>query len=237
MAEQDERGSDTGFPFDVVQVRVEPNPDRLSPERWIASSPIGSMQPQTSEATTLDGRNALLVRPSPFGAVTYVLGVADRIFVVAYQNTYNDASGLAAMDRIARSFHVLTDQERGAAPSPAATRARSAETVADVLADGFTRLDANLLATVMTPCMAAALEQAGGTFTPRAVLAGQLRDAFAKGLRVAVERRPIESDATGSFLKATWTQPGVSTQRRDLYMRSNRGEWSWYLILTRQPVR
>jgi hypothetical protein len=199
------------------------------------------MQGQTVEATTLDGRAALLVRPTTFptifATVTYVLGVADRMFVVGYQITYNDTSGLPAMERMARSFHLLSDQERAAAPSPAAVVARSAEAVADLLADGFTRLDADLLATVMTPCMAAAFEQAGGTFTPRAAFAIQLRDAFARGLRVAVERGPIESDGTGSFLKATWTQPGVQTQRRDLYLRANRGEWSWYLTLTRQPVR
>jgi len=89
----------------------------------------------------------------------------------------------------------------------------------------------------MTPCMAAALEQAGGSFTPRAVLVQQLRDAFAAGLRVAVERRPVASDATGAFVKATWTQPGAAAQRRDLYLRSVGAEWSWYLTLTRQPVR
>jgi hypothetical protein len=35
---------------------------------------------------------------------------------------------------------------------------------------------------------------------------------------------------------ATWTQAG-STQRRDLYLRANGDVWSWYLTLTRQPVR
>jgi hypothetical protein len=85
--------------------------------------------------------------------------------------------------------------------------------------------------------MTAGLEQAGGTFTPRSVLIKQLSDAFAAGLRVAVERRPIESDGIGTFVKATWTPPGAPTQRRDLYLRSVGAEWNWYLTLTRQPVR
>ena len=235
VSEQDERGTDTGFPFDVVNVRVEPNPDRLAAERWVSPSTMGSMTGQTIEATTLDGRNALAVRPSLYGAVTYVLAVADRIYLVAYQSAYNDTSGLPVMEKMARSFHLLTDQERGAAPSPVSVPPRSAEVVAAALVDGFARRDADLLASVMSPCMAAALEQAGGTFTPRGALTTQLRESFANGLRVAVERS-IENDASGSFLRATWTQPETS-QRRDLYMRANGDVWSWYLILTRQPVR
>ena len=240
VSEQEERGTDTGYPFDVVQVRVEPNPDRLTPERWVAAGKIGSTQGQTVEPATLDGRSALLVRPSAFGAVTYVLGVADgiaRVFVIGYQNAYNDSSSAPTMERMVRSFHLLTDQERAAAPTPGPTVARSAESVADTLADGFARLDADLLATVMAPCMAVALEQAGGTFTPRTAFASQLHDAFAGGLRVSVERRPVEGDATEAFVKATWTQPGAPTQRRDLYLRPTGDVWSWYLTLTRQPVR
>jgi len=235
VSEQDERGTDTGYPFDVLNVRVEPNPDRLTAERWVSPATMGSMQNQTIEPTTLDGRNALAVRPSVYGPVTYVLAVADRIFVVAYQNTYNDTSGLPALERMARSFHLLSDQERAAAPSPTAVAARSAEAVASALVDGFTRLDVDLLATAMAPCMNAALEQAGGTATPRVAFTAQLREAFANGLRVAVEPT-IESDAGGSFLKATWTQSG-STQRRDLYLRATGDVWSWYLTLTRQPAR
>jgi hypothetical protein len=237
VAEKDEVGTDVGYTFAVVRVSVEPNPDRLTPERWVASGKLGSTQGQTAEPATLDGRAALLVRPTAFGPLAYVMGAGDRMFVIGYQTPANDSSNEAAMRRMVQSFHLLTDQERAAAPSPAPVVARSAETVADTLAEGFTQLNADLLGTVMTPCMAAALEQAGGTFTPRTVLVQQLRDAFAAGLRVAVERRPVASDATGAFVKATWTQPGVAVQRRDLYLRSVGAEWSWYLTLTRQPVR
>ena len=196
---------------------------------------MGSIQNQTIEATTLDGRNALLVRPSVYGAVTYVLGVADRIFVVAYQNTYNDTSGVPTLERMARSFHLLTDQERAAAPTPAPVPARSIEMVADSVADGLARQDVDLLATVMAPCMAAALEQAGGTFVPRAAFAQQLREAFAAGLRVTVQRRPIESDETGLFIRATWN--AAAEQQRDIYFRHDGDVWTWFLTLTRQPVR
>jgi hypothetical protein len=237
VSEQEERGTDTGYVFDVVQVRVEPNPDRLTPERWVAAGKIGSTQGQTAEAATLDGRSALLVRPSAYGALSYVLGVADRMFIIGYQNAYNDSSGAPTMEGMVRSFHLLSSEERSAAPSPAAILPRSAESVADTLAEGFANTDSDLLATVMEPCMAAAVEQAGGTFTPRGAFMSQLRDAFAAGLRVTVQRRPLEGEAAGAFVKATWTQPGAPTQRRDLYLRRNADVWSWYLILTRQPVR
>lgn len=235
VPEQDERATDTGYTFETVQVRVEPNLDQLTPERWLVSGTLGSTQGQTTESTTLDGRNALLVRPTAALALAYLVPMAERMFVIGYQNAYNDTSNAAAMDRIVRSFHVLTDQERAAAPSPAPTTPRTAESVADTLAEGFAQLNADLLATVMAPCMAAALEQAGGTFTPRGAFVSQLRETFAAGLRVTVQRRPIESDATGTFVRATWQ--AVAVQQRDLYLKRDGDVWSWYLTLTRQPVR
>jgi hypothetical protein len=237
IAEQDEQGTDVGYTFAVVRVGVEANPDRLAPERWVAAGKIGSTQGQTAEPATLDGRGAVLVRPTAFGPLAYVIGVGDRIFVIGYQNAYNDPTSEPAMRRMVDSFHLLTEEERALAPSPVPAAARSAETVADTLAEGFTQLNADALGAVMAPCMAAALEQAGGSFTPRAALVTQLQAAFAAGLRVAIERRPIESDATGVFVRATWTQPGAPTQRRDLYLRAIGAEWSWYLTLTRQGVR
>jgi hypothetical protein len=63
----------------------------------------------------------------------------------------------------------------------------------------------------------------------------QLRETFAAGLRVTVQRRPIEKDAKGSFVRATWMAAAV--QQRDLYVRRDGDVWSWYLTLTRQPVR
>jgi hypothetical protein len=187
------------------------------------------------EATTLDGRSAVLVRPAPGLVLAFLVPVADRMFVIAYQNAPNDTSNVAAMDRMVRSFHLLTDQERAAAPSPTTVPARSAEAVADILAEGFTQLNADLLGTVMAPCTSAALEQAGGTFMPRVPFLEELRMAFAGGLRVTVQRRPIENDATGTFVRARWN--AAVEQQRDLYLKRDGDTWSWFLTLTRQPVR
>jgi hypothetical protein len=235
VPEQDERGTDTGYPFDVVQVQVHPNTDRLTPERWLATGVIGGTAGQTTEPAILDGHSAVLVRPGPGLVLAYLVPVADRIYLIGYQNSYNDTSNAPVMERIVKSFHLLTDQERSKAPPPAPIPARSAEAVADTLADGFARKDADLLGTVMAACMAAALEQAGGTFTPRGVFVEELRKSFAAGLTVTVQRRPIQTDATGTFIAATWN--AASEQQRDLYLQQTGDEWSWYLTLTRQPVR
>lgn len=235
VPEQDEKGTDVGYVFDVVQVQVHPNPDRLTPERWLALGLIGGSATQSTEAATLDGHNALLLRSGPSLVIAYLVPVADRIYIVGYQNPPGDTSNVAEMDRMVRSFHLLTDQERAAAPTPTPVTARSAEAVADTLADGFARMDADLLATVMAPCMAAAMEQAGGTFISRGAFVQDLRKAFAGGLTVTVQRRPIQKDAIGTFIQATWT--AAAEQQRDLYLNSDGDVWSWYLTLTRQPVR
>jgi len=235
VAPEDERGTDVGNVFDVVQIHVEPNPERLSPERWLATGVIGGTANQITEPTTIDGHSALLLRQGPGLALAFLVPVADRMYVVGFQNSYNDASSAPVMERMIRSFHLLTDQERAAAPSPVPVAARSAEAVADTLADGFARMDVDLLATVMAPCMAAAMEQAGGTFMPRSAFVQDLRKAFTGGLTVTVQRRPIEKDAIGTFIRATWTAAGE--QQRDLYLQSDGDVWSWYLTLTRQPVR
>ena len=238
VGEQDERGSDIAFyPFEIVQVSVDANPLRLSADEWIASGKIGSTLGQTSQAATLDGRAAVLVRPTANFALAYVLARADRAFVVAYSNAPNDQSSAPTMERMVRSFHLLTEQERAAAPSYPPPPARSAESVADALAKGFETQDPVLLSTVMAPCMSAFAEQAGGTWVPRTVFMTDLRDAFARGLRVAVVPRPIETDPIGTFVRATWVQPGYSTLRRDLYLRAEGSTWSWHLVLTRQPIR
>ena len=55
-------------------------------------------------------------RPAPGLALAYLLPQADRIFVIGYQNTQSDTSNAAAMERMVRSFHLLTDQERASRP-------------------------------------------------------------------------------------------------------------------------
>src|SRR5437762_5099898 len=61
VPEQDEKGTDVGYVFDVVQVQVHPNPERLTPERWLALGLIGGSATQSTEAATLDGHSALLL--------------------------------------------------------------------------------------------------------------------------------------------------------------------------------
>jgi hypothetical protein len=237
VAEQDERATDVGYAFEAVSVSVESNPNQRSARDWVAQGALGSWPGQTIENGRLDGRDAVVVRPTAALAVAYVVPIADRIFVVGYHNALSDQSQVATMERMVATFHVLTEQERAAAPSQPAPAPRSAAMVANILADGFAHKDAVLLGTVMAPCMETALERAGASSTPRNVFITQLADGFAKGLQVAVSSSPIEADGPSLFVRATWNQPGVDTQRRDLYLSRTGDVWSWYLTLTRQPVR
>lgn len=237
VAEEDERGTDIAFyPFDTVHVSVEPNPAGMNAGEWLAAGNLGGTQGQTTEAATIDGQSAVLIRSGPPIRETYVVAAADRIFVVGFDTAPDDPSNANAMQRMIRSFHVLSAAERAAVPSPVPSAARAAETVAEVLVTGFASLDADVLGTVMSPCMSAFLENAGGTFMPRGTFVSQLRSAFANGLRVTVEPQVLKDDL-GRYVKATWVQPGAPTQRRDLYLRSIGNTWSWHLTLTRQPVR
>jgi hypothetical protein len=237
VAEEDERGTDIAFnPFDTVHVGVEPNTAGLSASEWVAAGNLGGTQGQTTEPATIDGRSAVLVRAAPAAAELYVAAVADRIFVVSYQNAAGDATSTTAMQRMIRSFHILSTAERSVTPSPVPTAPRTVETVTDVLVRGFANLDADGLATVMSPCVSAFAENAGGTFTPRSAFVSQLRTGFANGLRVTVDPQVL-TDAIGTYVRATWVQPGAPTQRRDLYLRSIGDTWSWHLVLTRQPLR
>ena len=234
VPEQEERLSDTGYAFAAVSVSVEANPTRMPVRDWIARSGLGSSPGQTIEDARLDGRDAVVVRPTAALAVAYVVPVADRMYVVGYHNAPNDESQGPAMERMTGTFHVLTSQEQAAAPSYPPPVPRSAEAVANVLGDGFARADAVLLGTVMDPCMSSGAENAGASATPRNVFITELADAFAKGLRVSVTRAPLESDTFGTFVRATWTQPGIETQRRDLYMQRSGDVWTWKLVLARQ---
>ena len=235
VREEDEFSTDIGSPFDEIFVRAERNSDLLTPRGWVQSGRLGQSSSQSLEDGTLDGKPAVLVKDGPNFVAAYVLADRSIIYAVGYRRASGSTGDPAMMERIVASFHVLADNER---PSPTPTPAavpRSAEAVADALADGFARKDADALAAVMAPCMSQGAEQAGGTTMPRARFVAELKRSFAAGLSVTVQPRPIETDNSGSFVRSTWTQSGQQSSRRDLYLRSDGGRWSWYLVLARQP--
>jgi len=240
VREEDEFSTDIGSPFDEIFVRAERNTDLLTPRAWIQSGKLGQSSTQTLEDATLDAKPAVLMKNGPGFIAAYVVADRSIIYAIGYRRGFNSTIDPAVMERIVTSFHVLADNER---PSPTPTPApapRSAEAVADALADGFARKDADALAAVMAPCMSQGAEQAGGSTMPRVRFVAELKRSFAAGVAVTVQPRPIETDNSGSFVRSTWTQPDQQTSRRDLYLRNDRndgGRWVWHLVLVRQPPR
>ena len=240
VREEDEFSTDIGSPFDEIFVRAERNTDLLTPRAWIQSGKLGQSSTQTLDDATLDAKPAVLMKNGPGFIAAYVLADRSIIYAIGYRRGFNSTIDPAVMERIVTSFHVLADNER---PSPTPTPApasRSAEAVADALADGFARKDADALAAVMAPCMSQGAEQAGGSTMPRVRFVAELKRSFAAGVAVTVQPRPIETDNNGSFVRSTWTQPDQQTSRHDLYLRNDRndgGRWVWHLVLVRQPPR
>jgi hypothetical protein len=240
VREEDEVSTDIGSPFDEIFVRAERNTENLTPRGWLQSGKLGQSGTQSIEDATLDGKPAALMKNGPNFIAAYALADRGVMYAIGYRRGSSPTADPAVMERIVLSFHVVADNER---PSPTTTPApapRSAETVADVLADGFARKDADALATVMAPCMNQGAEQAGGSTMPRVRFVAELRRSFVAGLTVKVQARPIETDNYGTFVRATWTQPGQpgqQTARRDLFLRNDGGRWVWFLVLGRQPPR
>ena len=240
VREEDEFSTDIGSPFDEIFVRAERNTDLLTPRGWVQSGKLGQSSTQSLEDATLDGKPAVLLKNGANVAAAYVLADRSIMYAIGYRRGSVATVDPAVMERIVTSFHVLADDERPATAATPAPAPRSAEVVADALADGFARKDADALGAVMAPCVIQAAEQAGGSTMPRARFVAELRRSFASGLTVTVQPRPIETDNNGSFVRATWTQPGQQTSRRDLYLRNDRndgGRWVWYLVLARPPPR
>jgi hypothetical protein len=208
------------------------NTQLVTPRQWVESGKLGASVGMTVDESTLDGRPAVRVRNGPGFVVAYVLADRSVLYVIRYATRDGSTIDQALADRIIASFHILTDSERSSVTASPAPSPRSASAVAAVLVDGFARRDTGLLAAVMAACMDQAGEQAGGTGMPRARFVSQLAAAFTAGSTVDVQPG-VQSDQVGTFLRATWTDPGQGPQRRDLYMRDESGRWVWFLVLRR----
>jgi hypothetical protein len=239
IAEADEQFSDVGFAFDQIIVQALRNTQLVTPRQWVDSGKLGASVGMTVDESTLDGRLAVRVRSGPGFVVAYVLADRSVLYVIRYATRDGSTIDQALAERTIATFHILADNERPPVSvlSPGPPPPRSADAVAASLVDGFAKKDANALAAVMAACMSQFAESAGGTSMPRSRFAAQLSASFASGLTVSVEPVPLASDQFGSFLRATWTDPGQTPQRRDLYLRDESGRWTWFLVLRRQPIR
>jgi len=230
----DESYGDTGGLFGTVSVRVDRNADRLTADAFAQSPRMGSTQAQRLEPARLDGREGVRVINGALQTETTLVAVDDLMYLVGFTATASDPL-VGAMRGIVDSFAFVP---RTPVSISTARPARSAESVADGLADGFARKDVGILASLMGDCMISGAEQAGfGSHSPEH-FARIMRDAFAAGLTVVVRPRPLESapgyGAGASVTVATtWTDPGRAPARVDLIIGSD-GALSYWRGMVRR---
>jgi hypothetical protein len=144
---------------------------------------------------------------------------------------------LAATRAIAASIAFVP---RVGTPSVTARPPRSAEAVADGLANAFARKDAAALATLMGDCVFSGAEQAGASSSSPERFAQIMRDSFAAGSTYVVRPRPIESatgfgtSASGFSVASTWTEPGRAPARVDLIIAADGAFNYWRGMIRRQ---
>ena len=219
-----------------VEVIAEQNPDRVSAREWIDSNlhyGVGSMMGQQYEETVLDGRTAVLVRGGlPMGNA-YVMPVGPLMYTVGGRWAASDV----ALGWIESSFHILSETERRALPTAAPAlpvASRSAEDVADALADGFARHDLHALEALMTECMVSRRVAADSLTQGRARYTRGLASLMSNGLVVAVQARPIVVGPTAgadAYVSSTWgdaqSQAVKSSTVIDLLLENRDGRWFW----------
>ena len=231
----DESYGDTGGLFGTVSVRVDRNADRLTADAFANSPRMGPTQAQRLEPARLGGREGVRVINGALQTETTLVAVDDLMYLVGFTATAGDPL-IGAMRGIVDSFAFVP---RTPISTSTARPARSAESVADGLADGFARKDVGILASLMGDCMISGAEQAGfGSHSPER-FAQIMRDAFAAGVIVVVRPRPIESapgyGAGASFSVATtWTDPGRAPARVDLIIGSDGSLSYWRGMVRRQ---
>ena len=234
VPDRDFRLTDIGPNMDFISVGARANPKGLTYREW-KSSEVGGSAGETVEDVTFAGGPALRV------------GQGDsEFFLVAsggymYHVEHRVRSGSTAMaDRaaIVRSFRFLTPEEvraarASAAPTPAP---RSADAVADILAEGFAKRDVSILMRVITPrCVSQGVYQDGVSSSDAQTYLEMLRDRIARGLTVEVQPRPITTRGEfpgTSFVRSTWREPGQPERDTDLMITVERSTAYWNGTLT-----
>ena len=227
---------DTGVPPNTLSVSVDVNPKGLTPHEW-AQLRGGVTLDSRIEDVIVDGRQSVRVVIGVYQNEAIFVPDADRMYAAGY--FFTEEVRIREAHAVLASFHVLTGAERLTAPTPTpdSTQARSAESVADTLADGFARRDLGVLGSVLASCVTVYSEGGGPGGRARALYLDGLRNDFARGLSVTVLARPLRpglflGQASGDFagsltLDATWTYPGETPRRIDLLLARRGDTWSW----------
>jgi ketosteroid isomerase-like protein len=210
----------------MVQVRVM-DAAGLTAMAWLEQN---ASQPDVRvEPATLGGRNGARAFIGATG-VTYGFAFAARGWIYAIEFPYFGAPD-PELERILMTLRILDDATFGRAPR-ATPEPRSIESLADSIADAFTRKDLTAIAATMTPCVTVGAVPGDPFLRSRTGYLDVLKGEFAAGTSVQVNSRPIENNPNvGHFLRSTWSKPGAPDQRVNLYLRPDGDRWSLSAVL------
>ncbi len=168
------------------------------------------------EPATLDGRPAVRAFDGSANSLGYYVASAGRVYSVTLvpgNDPRPPQLATTTFDAIARSVTLVAPAARPAS-TPAPIMGPAVEALADAVAAAFAASDADRVRDLITPkCwITAGYWQSEGTSTSRDKFVAGLRTAFAQGLKVTVEPRPIRTAPLmrGSFwVWSTWSSYGL----------------------------
>jgi ketosteroid isomerase-like protein len=212
----------------LIQVRVIES-NGVTPLAWLERN---TSQPDARvEATTLNERTGARAFIGASG-FTYGFAFAARGWIYAIEATYFGTED-QELGRILTTLRLLDDATVGRAPAATAVP-RTIESLADSIADAFTKKDVAAIAATMAPCITVGAVPGDPDLRSRTAYVTTLAADFAAGTSVQVQSRPIESDPNlGRFVRSTWSKPGEPNQRVDLLFRADRDRWSVSAVLIR----
>jgi hypothetical protein len=213
----------------LLQMRVIES-GGLTPQAWLernASQPDARFEPAT--VNDRPGARAFI------GVVghTYGYAIAARGWIYAFEMTYFGSQD-EELERVLTTVRILGDATVGRGGPSATPVPRTIESLADAIADGFTRKDLAAINGAMAPCVTVGAVPGDPDMRSGTAFVTTLAADFAAGTSVRVQPRPIESDPYfGQFLRSTWSKPGEPDQRVDLILRADRDRWSVGAVLIR----
>lgn len=241
VSARDETGTDIGSAYTTMGITVDANPQNLSPRQWAAQDPTGQATEQIEDVVYADrpaAHKTLPLTAPGTGLFKYYVANGGRMYVVDPNIRQPlDAALQQSLIRMIASFRFLTDSELTAARAalPTALPSRTPEQVADGIAAAMTAKNVDALAPFLSPCVTTAGEQAGGTTVSREKYLDDLRAAFAAGLVVNVQPRPLEGDrASGNLsIASTWQDSRGTKSRRIMLQRGENDRWAWWGTIER----
>ena len=183
------------------------------------------------EATALNGRAGARGFIGSTGS-TLGFAFAARGWIYAIERTYFGTDDPEA-ERILTTFRILDEATVGRVPN-ATPVPRSIESLADSIADAYSKKDLAAIVATMAPCVTVGAVPGDPDLRSRTAYVTRLAVDFAAGTTVQVRSRPIESDPNfGRFVRSTFTKPGQPDQRVDFLLSADGDRWSVAAVLIR----